>query len=145
MEIKIVRKYFKEKYTIGNVFVNDKWFSNSLEDKDRGLTDDMSLSQIKKIKVYGETCIPYGIYEVTVYFWPKYRKNYPFINGIKGFTGVMIHGGAGHQQTLGCPLIGENRVKGQLTNCEKYVRKLTTMCEDAIKRGEKVYITICKE
>lgn len=144
MEIKIVRKYKKETYTIGDVYVDNKWFSNSLEDKDRGLRDDMTLSQIKKIKVYGQTCIPYGTYNVTVYFWPKYRKNYPLINNIKGFTGVMIHGGTNHTQTLGCPLVGENRTKGKLTNCEKYVRKLTTMCEEAIKRGERVTLTICE-
>ncbi len=144
MEIKIIRKYKKENYTIGDMEIDGQWFANVLEDKDRGLRDDMSLSQIKKIKVYGQTCIPYGTYNITVYFWAKYRKKYPLINGIKGFSGVMIHCGKDASHTLGCPLIGENRQKGKLTNGEKYVRKLTTMCEEAIKRGEKVTLTICE-
>lgn len=145
MEIKLVRKYFKEEYTIGNMLVEGKWFCNTLEDKCRGLDSSMTLSQLKKMKKYGATAIPYGTYDVSVYFWPKYRKKYPLLHDVPAYTGVLVHGGSTHKDTLGCILVGENRAKGQLTNCEKYVRKLTTMCEDAIKRGEKVYITICKE
>lgn len=145
MEIKLVRKYFKEEYTIGNVFVDGKWFSNSLEDKDRGLTDDMSLSQIKKIKVYSETAIPYGRYEVKSYFWPKYRKVYPCLQNVKGFTGILMHAGRTADHSSGCLLLGENKIKGGLINGEKYVRKLTEMIQECEKRDEKVYITICKE
>lgn len=145
MEIKVVRKYFKEAYTIGNVFLNGKWFSNSLEDKDRSLTDDMSLSQIKKIKVYAKTAIPYGRYEVKSYFWPKYRRFYPWLQNVKGFTGILIHQGRTADHSSGCLLFGENKIKGGLINGEKYVRKLTEMIQECEKRGEKVYITICKE
>lgn len=145
MEIKVVRRYFKEEYTIGNVFVDGKWFSNSLEDKDRGLTDDMPLSQIKKIKVYAKTAIPYGRYEVKSYFWPKYRKVYPWLQNVKGFTGILMHTGRTADHSSGCLLLGENKIKGGLINGEKYVRKLTEMIQECEKRGEKVYITICKE
>lgn len=144
MEITIIRKYKKENYTVGTMLVNGEKFCDTLEDTDRGLRQDMSLSQIKKLKRYGVTAIPYGTYRITVYFWPKYRRNYPMVNDVPGYTGVLIHGGATHQQTLGCPLIGENRERGKLTNCEKYVRKLTTMCEEAIKKGENVTLTICE-
>ena len=145
LNINVVRKYFKEKYTIGNVFTNGQWFSNSLEDCDRGLQQGMSLSQLKKMKKYGATAIPYGTYDVSVYFWPKYRKKYPLLQNVPAYTGVLVHGGSTHKDTLGCILVGENRVKGQLTNCEKYVRKLTQMCEDAIQSGGKVILTICRE
>lgn len=142
MEIKVIRKYKKETYTIGQVLVNGKFFCNSLEDKDRGLRQEMSLSQLKKLKVYGKTAIPTGTYEVTVYFWPKYRKNYPLLLGVRAYEGILIHGGRDENDSLGCILVGENRVKGQLTNCEKYVRNLTKMCEDAKKKGEKITITV---
>lgn len=142
MEIKVIRKYKKENYTIGQVLVNGKFFCNSLEDKDRGLRQDMSLSQLKKLKVYGKTAIPSGTYEVTVYFWPKYRKNYPLLLNVGAFEGILVHAGTNESHTLGCILIGENKVKGQLTNCEKYVRTLTKMCEEAKKNGEKITITI---
>lgn len=142
MEITVNRKYKKESYTIGEMRVDGKYFSSTCEDRDRGLNDDMMLSQIKKLKVYGQTAIPTGTYDVTIYYWPKYQKNYPMINDVKGFTGILIHGGRNANDSLGCILVGENKVKGGLINCDKYVRKLTTMCETAIKNGEKVTLTI---
>lgn len=145
MEIKVIRKYKKENYTIGQMLVDGKFFCNTLEDKDRGLRQDLPLSQLKKMKVYGKTAIPTGTYGVVVYFWPKYRKNYPLLQNVPAYTGILIHGGKNENASLGCILIGENRTKGQLTNCEKYVRSLTSMCEVAQKRGEKVIITICNE
>ena len=38
MIITIDRKYKKPAYTIGNLYINNKWFCNTLEDTDRGLT-----------------------------------------------------------------------------------------------------------
>lgn len=145
MDIKSVRKYFKDTYTISKMLINDKPFCDVLEDKDRRLTDDMSLSQIKKIKVYAKTAIPYGKYEVKSYFWPKYRKVYPWLQNVKGFTGILMHAGRTADHSSGCLLLGENKIKGGLINGEKYVRKLTEMIQECEKRGEKVYITICKE
>ena len=73
MELKIVRKYKKDAYTIGNLYVNGEWFCNTCEDKDRGLKSYMSLEEIKKIKVYGETAIPAGRYIVRMdIVSPKY-------------------------------------------------------------------------
>lgn len=145
MEIKVIRKYFKETYTIGKMFIEGNMFCEVLEDRDRGLSDDMSLSQIKKIKIYSKTAIPYGRYEVKSYFWPKYRKVYPWLQNVKGFTGILCHQGRTADHSSGCLLLGENKIKGGLINGEKYVRKLTEMVQACEKRGEKVYITICKE
>ena len=145
LNIKVIRKYFKEEYTIGKMFIYDELFCDVLEDKDRGLTDDMSLSQIKKNKVYAKTAIPYGRYEVKPYFWPKYRKVYPWLQNVKGFTGILCHCGRTADNSSGCLLLGENKIKGGLINGEKYVRKLTEIVQECEKRGEKVYITICKE
>lgn len=143
MEIKVIRKFKREEYTIGEMLVNGQHFCDTLEDKDRGLRSDMTLSQIKKIKVYAQTAIPYGTYKVSVYFWPKHRKNFPLLHDVPGFTGILIHGGANAGHSAGCILIGENKIKGGLVNCEKYVRMLTTMCDEAIKRGDVVKVTIC--
>ena len=137
MEIKVIRKYKKDTYCIGEMLVNGEHFCETCEDRDRGLRSDMTLSQIKKIKVYAQTAIPYGTYKVSVYFWPKHRKNFPLLHDVPGFTGILIHGGANAGHSAGCILVGENKIKGGLVNCEKYVRKLTTLCDEAIKRGEK--------
>lgn len=145
MEIKVIRKYKKDTYCIGEMLVNGEHFCETCEDRDRGLRSDMTLSQIKKIKVYAKTAIPYGRYEVKSYFWPKYRKVYPWLQNVKGFTGILVHCGRTANDSAGCILVGENKIKGGLINGEKYVRKLTEMIQECEKRGEKVYITICKE
>ena len=49
MELKLIRKYRKTDYTIGILYVNNKYFCEILEDTDRGLKDSMSLEKIKKI------------------------------------------------------------------------------------------------
>lgn len=142
MEWVVERKYKKEDYTIGNFFVDGKPFCDTCEDKDRGLDQSMSLSQIKKIKVYSKTAIPAGTYAVKSYFWPKYRKVYPWLQDVKGFTGILVHGGSNASHSSGCILVGENKIKGGLINSEKYVRQLTSMLQECEKRGERVTVTI---
>ena len=102
----------------------------------------MSLSKIKTLKKYGETAIPTGRYDVGVYFWPKYRKEYPIIKNVKGFEGILMHGGMNATHTLGCVLLGENKIKGGLVNCEKYVRTITKKIKECLERKESVCITI---
>ena len=101
MEITIVRQYPKDTYTIGNLFLNGKWFCNTIEDKDRKLYQGQSLEYIKQTKVYSETAIPYGRYRVTLNVQsPKFKtyKKYEFCKGylprllnVPGFDGILIH------------------------------------------------------
>lgn len=142
MNIEVVRLYKKDTYTIGKMYVDGKYFCDTLEDKDRGLEQDMPLSKLKKMKVYGKTAIPYGTYDVKVYFWAKFRKNYPLLMNVPAYTGILIHGLTDHSQTLGCIGVGENRERGKLKNSERYVRVLTKMCEEAESKGETIKITI---
>lgn len=48
LNLKLERKWKKEKYTIGNLYVNGVFFSNVLEDTVRGLRQDMTPEEIKK-------------------------------------------------------------------------------------------------
>ena len=123
MELLVKRRFKAEGYTIGTMFVDGVRLCDTLEDKDRGLRQDMSLSQIKKLK-------------------PKYRQKYPLLEEVPGYTGILIHGGKNASASLGCILLGENRIKGGLVNSAKYVRDLTTRIEIAERKGENVYITI---
>ena len=58
MKLTIDRKYKKPDYTIGKLYINGQYFCDTLEDKDRGLTQDMDENTIFDIKVYGKTAIP---------------------------------------------------------------------------------------
>lgn len=144
MDLKLERKYRNNNYCIDKLYINGKYFSDVLEDPDRGLTDSMSLEEIKKIKIKGNTCIPYGTYNVTITYSPRFKKNLPLLNNVKGFDGIRIHSGNKPQDTEGCLLPGFNKVKGQVINSKVTTDKLIAQIQQAINKKEKVTITITK-
>ena len=144
MELRLERKYRSNNYCIDKLYINGKYFSDALEDPDRGLTDSMSLEEIKKIKVKGNTCIPYGTYNVTITYSPRFKKNLPLINNVKGFEGIRIHSGNTPQDSSGCVLLGFNKIKGQVINSKVTVNKFIDIVQEALNKGEKVTITITK-
>ena len=144
MEIKLIRKYRNSNYCIDKLYINNTYFSDALEDPDRGLTDSMSLEEIKKIKIKGNTCIPYGTYNITITYSPRFKKNLPLLNNVKGFDGIRIHSGNKPQDTEGCLLPGFNKVKGQVIDSRVTTDKLIAQIQQALNKGEKVTITITK-
>ncbi len=152
MELQIVRKYKKDTYTIGGLYVDGKWFSDTLEDKDRGLRDTMLPEEIRSKKVYGETAIPTGRYDVRMTYsvrfasraWDrKYNGRVPEVVDVKGFAGIRIHPGNSDKDTLGCILVGRNTIKGRITqSTDYYYRLLDNYIVPAIERGEKVTLSI---
>ena len=149
MELRLERKYKKEKYTIGNLYVDGKWFCNTIEDKDRGLRQDLPLSVNQKRKVQNETAIPTGKYRVTLGVKsPKMSKRpaYDFCKGyvprlinVPAFDGILIHIGNTERDSAGCIIVGENRVKGKVVNSTETFRRLY----EALKSSKgSIYITI---
>lgn len=124
MRIKLVRKYRKENYTIGKLYLNGVYFCDTIEDRDRGLDDTMSVEEILRLKKYGTTCIPYGTYKVQITYSPKYKKLMPLIVNVKGFSGIRIHSGNTAADTLGCLIVGKNTQVGMVTQSRKTYNEL---------------------
>lgn len=139
MELLLKRIFRGDKYTIGDLYIDGVWFSNVLEDTDRGLTDDMSEEEIKKIKVYGRTAIPKGTYKVEVTYSPKFKRYLSILLNVKGFSGIRIHSGNTPEDTLGCILVGYNKEKGKVLNSRVTSDKLTALLRNT---KEEIYITI---
>lgn len=148
MEIRIDRAWKKNGYTISRVFIDGARFGdgrkwcNALEDEDRGLTSDMSVDEILSKKVYGKTAIPTGRYLVTITWSPKFRKDLPLVNAVKGFTGVRLHSGNNQEDTLGCILFGENDKVGWVSNSRYWTTMLIGIIKAAIERGNNVYLKV---
>lgn len=123
MEIKVVRKYRKADYTIGQVYINGVYFCDSLEDTDRKLKNTDHLSKIQAVKVYGQTAIPLGKYNVSYTYSPKFGKNMPEIMNVPGYSGVRIHVGNFAKDTLGCLLLGKNRAVGCVLDSKFWFNK----------------------
>lgn len=131
MKLKLVRKYRKETYTIGKLYVDGVYLCDTIEDRDRGLDDSMSLADIMVKKRYGETAIPYGTYNVEITYSPKYKRLMPEIKNVKGFSGIRIHSGNTAKDTLGCLIVGKNTQVGMVTESRKTYNKLFALLKDA--------------
>lgn len=153
MKLRLERKYKKETYTIGRLYCDGQFICNTVEDKDRGISDKDSLDKIKKVKVYAQTAIPTGMYKITLdVVSPKFnQKSYyksfcggrlPRLLNVKGFDGILIHKGLNANSSAGCIIVGMNTIKGGVTDSQKCFEKLYKMMKEARDRGEDIEIEI---
>lgn len=156
MKIIINRKYKKDTYTIGEMTIDGNYFCSTLEDKDRGLTQDMPFALIDTKKVYGQTAIPTGTYEVSLDITsPRFSKmpfyqevcngKVPRLLNVPGFDGILLHvadGPRGAELLHGCIGVGKNKIKGGLLEGKETFKELYKKMEEAKNIGEKITVTI---
>lgn len=134
MKLRVERLWKKPAYTVGRLFVDGKFFCNTLEDTVRDLSNEK--------KVYGKTAIPYGEYKV-VYNWsPKFGRDLPRLLNVPAFEGILIHPGNTVDDSAGCILVGRNTEVGRLTESRYTSDKLNVLIEDAQRGGENITIEI---
>lgn len=153
MKLKLIRKWKKETYTIGQLYVNGQFFSNTIEDKDRGLCQKMSKDKILFMKKPGITAIPTGIYDITLSIQSnKYRKSkkimeicngyVPRLLDVPGYEGILIHPGNTSKDTEGCIIPGKNDKVGWVSNSTYYFTQLYNKMKEAEKKKENITIEI---
>ena len=134
MILKVERKWKKQNYTIGILYINGIKFCNTLEDKVRDLS--------REVKAYGKTAIPAGTYSVQNTYSNKYKRKMPQIMNVPHFEGIRIHSGNTAEDTEGCILVGVNNVVGKVTDSRNtYNRLYDRMCT-AWSKGESITIEI---
>ena len=143
MRIELVRIAFKDTYTIGKLYVDDTYFCDVLEDKDRGLDSLMTESEILEKKVKGQTAIPTGHYVINITYSPKYKRMMPLLLDVKGFSGIRIHSGNTAKDTEGCLIVGKNKKVGMVLESRDTYQRLFKMMEgqkeitiDITRKGE---------
>lgn len=141
MNITLNRIAKKAKYTIGKLYINDKYFCDTLEDTDRGLTQSMTEQQIVSKKVYGKTAIPTGTYRIIISYSNKFKKQMPLLLNVPGFAGIRIHSGNTEKDSLGCILVGKNKAVGKVLESRDTYSKLFSILQEANKK-ETIKITI---
>ena len=134
MNIELNRITRKLSYTIGRLFVDGKYFCDTLEDRCRDLD--------KEKKVMNETAIPEGTYEVIVNVSARFKRKLPLLLDVPHFSGIRIHRGNTDKDTSGCILEGENKQPGRVINSTLYELRLTEMVEKAMLTGEKITIRV---
>lgn len=153
MELVLERKWYRDTYTIGKLSVNGVVVCDTLEDKDRGLHQNMSLNEINRIKVYGETAIPKGRYHIDMdtvsskfktRVWAKpYNGKIPRLLSVPGYQGVLIHVLNSPEDSLGCIGVGQNKQVGKILNSTvTFYMLMDSYLVPAHFRGEEIWITI---
>lgn len=141
-----------DSYTIGRLYVDNHYFSDTIEDVVRDLNKDGDLNDAGEGKVYAKTAIPYGRYEITMKVKsPKFsqRSAYNWCSGylprllnVPHFEGILIHAGNSANSSAGCLIVGENKIKGQVINSMATLKKLVPILKRASDIGEKIWISI---
>ena len=134
MDIRIVRRYKKADYTVGDLYLNNRWVCNTLEPR----CIDWSRQQ----KVPGETAIPPGTYPVEMLHSKRFNRLMPFLMDVPQFEGVMIHTGNSPKQTKGCILVGYNTVRGLVLKSREAFDKLLVALDNARRSGHIVACTV---
>lgn len=141
MELLLKRVERTDTSTIGELSIDGDFECFILEDKDRGLHREMPLDEIKEKKVFAQTAIPTGRYDVAITFSNRFKQYLPLIMGVPGYEGIRIHPGNFAADTEGCLLPGTSKDANAVLNSRSAFRSLFAKMKSAEKK-EKIYITI---
>lgn len=141
MKLRLERLWPKKDYTVGRLYVDDRLFCNTLEDRIVDKNKNGVFDGDEK-KVYGESAIPYGTYKI-IYNWsPKFGRNLPRLLNVPHFEGILIHPGNTAADSAGCILVGKNTEVGRLTNSRYISDELNKLIDEAQQKGELITIEI---
>ena len=153
MNLTLKRIARKNGYTIGHLYVNGIYFSDTLEDSDRGLDSSMPLDVLKHKKLAHITAIPTGRYQVVMNVVSprlsksKFYKQFgegrvPRLLNVPAFEGILIHCGNTAKDTDGCILVGKNSQVGMVLDSKITYSNLYPLLEAAYKHNERIFITV---
>ena len=123
MKLEVIRHAFKPTYTIGKLYIDGKYFCDTLEDV------------VRK----GPKAIPAGTYEVILNVSPRFGKVLPRLLNVPGFDGILIHAGNTSKDTSGCILVGQNKEVGKVINSQATMKRLMEVLQS--HKGE-ITITV---
>lgn len=123
------RRWPKADYIIGELTIDSKYFSNTLERPWLNNKNNVS-------------CIPEGIYEVQLTYSTKFKRELPLLIDVPNRSGIRFHRGNKVGDSSGCVLVGENKKKGMVLNSTPYELKLVEMLRASEKRKEKTYLYV---
>lgn len=135
MKLRLIREVFTDKYTHGRLYVDNKLQCFTLEDKDRYLEEGGE-------KVYANTAIPVGTYQVIVNMSARFKRELPLLCDVPQFEGIRIHPGNTAADTAGCVLVGNVRGVDRVTDSRAAFNKLFEQLDAAYDREQPIEITV---
>lgn len=95
----------KSNYTIGKLYFDNSYYCDTLEPSE-------------------SSRIPFGIYNITRTYSPKFGRIMPLVNNVTGRAGIRIHWGNTSKDTSGCILVGDNDKVGMVCNSKMTFERL---------------------
>ena len=129
MEMLVTRQTFTDESTIGELTINGVHQCFTLEDK------------VRPVKIFGQTAIPAGRYEVVVNESAHFHKLLPELVNVPDFEGVRIHSGNKPADTEGCILVGRTKGTNVINDSHTAFDALFPKIQAAVAH-EKVFIEI---
>lgn len=134
MKLVLKRINNQDNYCEGKLYIDGIYQCDVIEDTDRGLTNEMSVTEIQSKKVYGETAIPKGTYQITLdVVSPKFKDRswatfcegkLPRLLDVPGYEGVLIHVMNQASESLGCIGVGQKTKDGWVSNSTQTFKNL---------------------
>jgi hypothetical protein len=129
MQIKVIRKENHGDTIIGEMYIDNKFFCYTLEDRDNGWVKEDGAAIIMETKVYKNNCIPSGAYKIILSYSVKLKRFLPLILDVPAYKGIRIHKGTSKDWTSGCVLVSKRRHK---TNPKKLDLGVTASTENEL-------------
>lgn len=119
MKLLLKRTVLAKEFTLGELYVDGKFFCYTLEDP------------VRNVKLDKETAIPFGKYKVVLTYSPRFKKVLPLLLKVPNFEGVRIHSGNTTKDTEGCILVGMSYYNDKLLNSREAMDKLMAKLQEA--------------
>jgi hypothetical protein len=94
------------------------------------------------VKIYGETAIPFGTYQVDITQSQRFKRELPLLLNVPNFAGVRIHPGNTPANTEGCVLVGLDRLQKSIGRSRLAFDALFAKLVRAKSRGEAITLEI---
>jgi len=99
MNLTLTRIFKAKTHIIGHLSIDGEYFCDTLE-----LPEEFN----GKKNVREKTCIPEGVYSISVCHSPTFGRMLPRLSDVPGRDGILIHRGNTAKNTHGCILVGTN-------------------------------------
>lgn len=121
-DVRLIRIFRGEKYTIGELYVNREYVCDTLE----------PIDMVGRGEVYqlGRSAVPVGHYTLDPNVWsPRFDCAMPRIMDFAYSKNILIHWGNTPQDTEGCILVGQNTQVGKVLNSrDTWKRLMALLC-----------------
>lgn len=146
MEMIVRRSFEGSAYTVGHLYIEERYFCDTLEPPVRELPAVCPWTVRGETcrcaeKVWGSTAIPRGRYSVAVYYSRKFRARMVGVLRVPHFSGILLHQGNTVKDTAGCILVGRNTQRGRLTESLQTMRQLRSRVWEALA-AERVWLRV---